>query len=170
MLIVGAIPGAAIGARLPWWLEDPITAFTQFPDAVALMQGKSILGGLLGGVVGVEIAKWRMRVLDSTGDAFVWPIIVGLSIGRHLPGLDDHTTGLPTQLPWVWDFGDGVVTLRISACVGLLTLQRQRLGLQPTLDPRDSDRRSGAHDYGGANAEESGSIDSPARHSAAPAS
>jgi phosphatidylglycerol---prolipoprotein diacylglyceryl transferase len=110
-LIMGAILGAAVGSRLSWWLEDPVTAFAQFPDAMALMQGKSILGGLLGGVVGVEIAKWRMRVLDSTGDAFVWPIIVGLSIGRigcHLTGLDDHTAGLPTQLPWAWDFGDGV--------------------------------------------------------------
>jgi phosphatidylglycerol---prolipoprotein diacylglyceryl transferase len=110
-LIMGAILGAAIGSRLSWWLEDPLTAFAHFPDALALMQGKSILGGLLGGVVGVEIAKWRTGVRDSTGDAFVWPIVVALIIGRigcHLTGLDDHTAGLPTRLPWAWDFGDGI--------------------------------------------------------------
>jgi phosphatidylglycerol:prolipoprotein diacylglycerol transferase len=78
-LIMGAILGAAIGSRLSWWLEDPLTAFAHFPDALALMQGKSILGGLLGGVVGVEIAKWRTGVRESTGDAFVWPIVVALS-------------------------------------------------------------------------------------------
>jgi phosphatidylglycerol---prolipoprotein diacylglyceryl transferase len=110
-LITGAILGAAIGSRLSWWLEDPSVAFAHFPDAIAMMQGKSILGGLLGGVVGVEIAKWRVQLRDSTGDAFVWPIIVALSIGRigcHLTGLSDHTAGLPTALPWAWDYGDGI--------------------------------------------------------------
>lgn len=110
-LITGAILGAAIGARLSWWLEDPAVAFAHFPDAVALMQGKSILGGLLGGVVGVEIAKSRVGVGESTGDAFVWPIIVALIIGRlgcQLTGLDDHTAGRPSTLPWAHDFGDGI--------------------------------------------------------------
>lgn len=110
-LIAGAILGAAIGARLSWWLQDPLTAFANFPDAMALMQGKSILGGLLGGVLGVEIAKWRVGVRESTGDAFVVPIIVGLIIGRigcHLTGLSDHTAGLASTLPWSQDFGDGI--------------------------------------------------------------
>ncbi len=110
-LIAGAILGAAIGARLSWWLQDPLTAFTNFPDVMALMQGKSILGGLLGGVVGVELAKWRVAVHESTGDAFVVPIIVALIIGRigcHLTGLSDHTAGLPSALPWAQDFGDGI--------------------------------------------------------------
>jgi len=111
VLIAGAILGAAIGARLSWWLDDPVTAFAHFPDLRALMQGKSILGGLLGGVAGVEIAKWRLGVRESTGDAFVAPIVAGLVIGRigcHLTGLSDHTAGLPTRLPWAHDFGDGI--------------------------------------------------------------
>jgi phosphatidylglycerol---prolipoprotein diacylglyceryl transferase len=110
-LIAGAILGAAIGSRLSWWFEDPGAAFAHFPDAIAMMQGKSILGGLLGGVVGVEIAKWRTQVRESTGDAFVWPIIVALIIGRigcHLTGLSDHTAGLPTNFSWAQDFGDGI--------------------------------------------------------------
>jgi len=110
-LIAGAILGAAIGARLSWWLQDPMTASANFPDVLALMQGKSIIGGLLGGVLGVEIAKWRMGVHESTGDAFVVPIIVALIIGRigcHLTGLSDHTAGLPSTQPWARDFGDGI--------------------------------------------------------------
>ena len=110
-LILGAILGAAVGARLSWWLQDPLTAFADFPDALALMQGKSILGGLLGGVVGVELAKWRLEVHESTGDAFVVPIIAGLIIGRigcHLTGLSDHTAGVASALPWAHDFGDGI--------------------------------------------------------------
>lgn len=111
-LIAGAILGAALGARLSWWLEDPQTAFAQFPNALNLMRGKSIVGGLLGGVAGVEFAKWRVGVHASTGDAFVWPIIVALSIGRigcHLAGLSDHTAGLPTSSVFGIDYGDGVL-------------------------------------------------------------
>ena len=40
----------------------------------------------------------------------VWPIAVGLAIGRvgcFLAGLHDDTYGLPTALPWGVDFGDG---------------------------------------------------------------
>lgn len=137
-LIMGAILGAAIGSRVSWWLEDPVTAFAQFPNALALMQGKSILGGLLGGVVGVEFAKWRTGVHASTGDAFVWPIVVALIIGRigcHVTGLDDHTAGLPTRLPWAWEFGDGIgrhptALYEIGflvVCAGVLALMAPRL-------------------------------------------
>ncbi len=111
VVIAGAILGAALGARLSWWLEDPATAFAQFPNALNLMQGKSILGGLLGGVAGVEFAKSRIGVRASTGDAFVWPIIVALAVGRigcHLAGLSDHTAGLPTSSGFGLDYGDGI--------------------------------------------------------------
>jgi len=38
------------------------------------------------------------------------PLAVGIAVGRigcFLTGLDDHTYGLPTTLPWAVDFGDG---------------------------------------------------------------
>ena len=69
-----------------------------------------IVGGLLGGWAGVEIAKRVLRIRYSTGDLFVFPLVVGMSIGRvgcFLTGLDDHTCGTWTGLPWAVDFGDG---------------------------------------------------------------
>jgi prolipoprotein diacylglyceryltransferase len=39
------------------------------------------------------------------------PLAVGIAVGRigcFLTGLDDHTYGLPTTLPWGVDFGDGL--------------------------------------------------------------
>lgn len=110
-VITGAILGAALGSKLAYWVEDPRTAFAAFPDAVALMQGKSIVGGLLGGVVGVELAKRLVGLARSTGDAFVLPLAAGIAIGRigcHLAGLGDHTAGLPSELPWAYDYGDGI--------------------------------------------------------------
>lgn len=111
VVAAGAIVGAAIGSKLSYWLYDPAYAFAGFPDWRRLLEGKSILGGLLGGLLGVELAKRLDGIRVSTGDAFVLPLVVGMCIGRigcFLSGLNDHTYGNPTSLPWGVDFGDGV--------------------------------------------------------------
>jgi prolipoprotein diacylglyceryltransferase len=110
-LIAALVLGAAIGSKMAYWLEDPLAAFANFPDWRALLQGKSIVGGLLGGLAGIELGKRLNGVHSSTGDAFVLPLCVGMCIGRvgcFLAGLADHTYGLPTSLPWAVDFGDGI--------------------------------------------------------------
>jgi phosphatidylglycerol---prolipoprotein diacylglyceryl transferase len=111
LVIVGAALGAAIGSKLAFWAEDPVAAFTNFPDWRHLLQGKSVVGGLLGGLLGVEISKKMVGQTHSTGDAFVWPLAVGMCIGRlgcFFSGLADHTYGNMTALPWGVDFGDGI--------------------------------------------------------------
>jgi len=108
---VGAIVGAALGAKLAFWLDDPLAAFRDFPSLPRLLEGKSIVGALLGGLIGVEGAKKIAGVRQSTGDAFVLPLTVGMCIGRvgcFLAGLNDHTYGNVTTLPWGVDFGDGL--------------------------------------------------------------
>ena len=110
-LAVGAILGAALGSKLVAWSQDPETAFAGFPDFVALIQGKTVVGGFLGGLIGVEIAKNRLGYIRSTGDLFVYPCLVGIIIGRigcFLTGLPDRTHGVASNLPWAWDFGDGI--------------------------------------------------------------
>jgi prolipoprotein diacylglyceryltransferase len=111
VVAAGAIIGAALGSKLSYWLYDPAYAFAGFPDPRHLLEGKSIIGALLGGLLGVELAKRLDGVRGSTGDAFVMPLIAGMVVGRigcFLAGLDDHTYGNPTSLPWGVDFGDGV--------------------------------------------------------------
>src|SRR6185369_7604019 len=80
-------------------------------NPVALLGGKTIVGGLLGGWAGIELAKKCLGLTRSTGDAFVWPLAIGTAIGRlgcFFTGLSDHTYGVATTLPWGVDFGDGV--------------------------------------------------------------
>jgi len=110
-IVLGAALGAALGSKFAFWIEDPLAAFNNFPDWRHLLEGKSIVGGLLGGLIGVELAKKLTGVTTSTGDAFVLPLAVGMCVGRigcFLSGLADHTYGNPTTLPWGVDFGDGV--------------------------------------------------------------
>ncbi len=37
---------------------------------------------MLGGLIGVELTKRWIGLKQSTGDAFVYPLIVGTAIGR----------------------------------------------------------------------------------------
>src|SRR5947199_7081150 len=59
-LIVGAVFGAAAGSKLLAWLESASHYWSSRGDLAVLMAGKTIVGGLIGGWGGVEIAKWRM--------------------------------------------------------------------------------------------------------------
>lgn len=73
--------------------------------------GRSILGGLVGAIIGVEIYKYRANIKGSTGLIFAVPLVVAITIGRigcFNAGLTDFTYGTPTALPWGTDFGDGV--------------------------------------------------------------
>jgi prolipoprotein diacylglyceryltransferase len=112
-LLVGCIFGALFGSKLLAWAESwpHYREALRSPDPRVILAGKTIVGGLLGGWVGIEVAKKLMGITRSTGDLFVFPLIVGMSIGRvgcFLTGLDDHTHGNATGLPWGVDFGDGV--------------------------------------------------------------
>lgn len=110
-IIVGAIIGAAVGSKLLYWLEDPMLLLDNWNSYSFLMGGKTIVGGLLGGLIGVEWMKKRIGVTRSTGDDMALPIILGMAIGRigcFMTGLTDHTYGTPTRWITGVDFGDGI--------------------------------------------------------------
>jgi len=108
-VVAGALLGAGLGAKA-------LHILTLLPVAhdvgwVALLGGKSILGAILGGHLGVEVAKKLVHETRRTGDLFVFPLCVGIAVGRlgcFLTGLADGTYGNPTALPLGVDFGDGV--------------------------------------------------------------
>jgi len=110
-VLVGLLLGAAIGNKLVFLIERPDVLQALWRAGQLAWPGQSIVGGLLGGLIGVEMAKKLTGQTRSTGDAMVLPIAIGLAIGRvgcFLAGLHDDTYGLPTALPWGVDFGDGV--------------------------------------------------------------
>jgi len=73
--------------------------------------GKSVLGGLAGAILAIEILKRRLGVTGSTGLRFAAPLAAAIAVGRlgcFFSGIEDRTYGTPTDLPWGYDFGDGV--------------------------------------------------------------
>ena len=112
-IIVGAAAGALLGSRLLGTMEN-------WPCFVSggCEQGwlyyyanKTIVGGLLGGLFGVELTKKLIGVSQSSGDLFTYPILLGMIIGRigcFLAGIEDGTHGIETTMPWGMDMGDGL--------------------------------------------------------------
>lgn len=104
-LSLGAFFGAMLGAKLGIIALDP-HASTRAADL--LDGGKTILGGLLGGYFGVELAKWALEVRAKTGDGYAVPVAASIAVGRLGCFVAGCCYGTPTALPWGVDFGDGV--------------------------------------------------------------
>jgi phosphatidylglycerol---prolipoprotein diacylglyceryl transferase len=110
-VIAAAAMGAVAGSKVLYWLEDPRLTLAHWNDAAFLMGGKTIVGALAGGLLAVEAVKRRLGIRLRTGDLFAVPLCVGVAIGRvgcFLTGLEDHTEGVATTLPWGVNFGDRV--------------------------------------------------------------
>ncbi|HEY1939317.1 MAG TPA: prolipoprotein diacylglyceryl transferase family protein [Candidatus Angelobacter sp.] len=110
-VIAAAVAGAAIGSKILYWLEDPARVLHNWSNWQVVWGGKTIVGGLIGGLAAVEYAKKKMAFSGRTGDLFALPLCVGIAVGRigcFLSGLNDDTYGTPTSLPWGINFGDGV--------------------------------------------------------------
>jgi phosphatidylglycerol---prolipoprotein diacylglyceryl transferase len=109
-IILGAAIGAFLGSRIMGVLENP--AFNI--SAINLMQlynTKTIMGGLFGGLLGVEMTKKIIKENNSSGDLFTLPIVVGIFIGRigcFLSGTNEFTYGTTTSFITGMDLGDGV--------------------------------------------------------------
>ena len=103
-----AAAGAALGARALAWLANPDATYDL---QSVLLGGKTIIGGLVGGLIAVELVKLAMGIRRSTGDLYAPALAVAIAIGRIgclLTGVADDTSGTPTSLPWGMDLGDGV--------------------------------------------------------------
>lgn len=110
-IILGAALGALIGSRLMGVLENPLVEFTK-ENSIQLLNAKTIMGGLFGGLLGVELAKKCIGETQSSGDLFTLPIILGIFIGRigcFLSGINEFTYGKKTAFFMGMDLGDGVL-------------------------------------------------------------
>ena len=99
-LVLGVVAGGYGAGTLNLW-------FSGVPGF-----GRSIVGALAGAIVAIEVFKWMRGIGGSTGLIFVPAFATSVAIGRwgcFLSGIDNHTYGTLTSLPWGHDFGDGIL-------------------------------------------------------------
>ncbi len=96
--LLGGLIGSKLGSALfvypDFYIKNPLAIL--FPE----VGGKTIVGGLIGGYLGVVIAKKVLKVKRSTGDLFAPGLALGIAIGRIGCFLNGCCYGIPTSLPW----------------------------------------------------------------------
>jgi prolipoprotein diacylglyceryltransferase len=126
-IFIGAIFGALLGSHLIGGLENPVQMGHANHILFYFIENKTVLGGFLGGLFGVELVKKQMGEKRASGDLFVFPMILALIIGRlgcFSMGIHEETYGIATKFPWGMNLGDGIrrhpVTLYEIAFLALL--------------------------------------------------
>ncbi len=136
-IIIGAAAGGLIFSRLIGALEDPRAWAASAHPFIYLYASKTIIGGLLGGLLGVEVIKKIIGEKSSSGDLFTYPLMFALAIGRigcFSMGVHEPTFGIPSTLPWAMDLGDGILRhpvalyeiVILGAMAGVLLLLERR--------------------------------------------
>lgn len=108
-IIIGAVFGALFLSRLVAFFENPAAHIQE--NWLYNLNNKTIMGGLFGGLLGVELAKKIIGEKHSSGDLFTLPIILGIIIGRigcFLAGIKEFTFGKETSFFTGMDLGDGI--------------------------------------------------------------
>ncbi len=140
VVLAGAVFGAGLGSKLLGFAEHPELWPVAAHQPAAVLGAKTILGALLGGIIGVEVAKAMAGIRGSTGDIYVLPLLTAIAIGRVgclLTGVSDGTWGDATRLPFGFDAGDGVIRhptplyeILFLMLLGLAFLALRRVRLQ----------------------------------------
>ena len=98
-ILIGATAGAFLFSRIIGSLENPHAFFSSPNPIMYFFAGKTIVGGLLGGLLGVEIIKKIIGEKTSSGDLFTFPLILAMITGRvgcFLNGIYEPTFGIET--------------------------------------------------------------------------
>lgn len=109
-IVLFALIGGLIGSKILVIFEH-FTLLIKNPSYIKdlLYTGKSIVGGLLGGFLGVKFIK-KVKKMDDfkCGNEIAPAIALGMAIGRIGCFLTGCCYGIKTSLPIGVDFGDGV--------------------------------------------------------------
>ncbi|HEU4497550.1 MAG TPA: prolipoprotein diacylglyceryl transferase family protein [Flavobacterium sp.] len=109
-IVLGAAIGAFLGSRIIGFLENPVL-ISDVNSLLQLFNTKTIMGGLFGGLLGVEWTKKIINEKESSGDLFTFPIILGIFIGRigcFLSGTNEFTYGKATAFFLGMNLGDNI--------------------------------------------------------------
>lgn len=97
---LAAFTGAMIGSKLPFLFDVNVS----LNSWVWLADGKTILGGILGGYLAVEVVKPFVSITERTGDHFAIPVAIAVAFGRLGCFVSGCCFGEVTDVPWGIEF------------------------------------------------------------------
>lgn len=92
-IYICAFIGAILGAKVPIWLSYGLSGY--------ILQGKSVMGGLLGAFLAINLYKKYSGNSGGFGGRFVIPLAVAIGFGKigcYLNGCCGGTLFVPVQL------------------------------------------------------------------------
>ena len=99
-IYIASLVGAFVGAKAAYFAAEGWRDLGQPDMWLRLATGKSILGGLFGGYMGVEIAKWCFGYHGITGDWFACIVPAGIALGRIGCWVHGCCAGAPCAPSW----------------------------------------------------------------------
>ncbi len=101
-LLLAGLCFGVLGARLAEWTLGAQHMLLTHPDSFLdpTTGGRTIVGGILSGWFGVEVAKRRLGIRRSTGDLFALALPAGEIFGRIGCYFNGCCYGMPCSLPW----------------------------------------------------------------------
>lgn len=94
---LAAFVGAMIGSKIPFLLTNQTQALGAW---MWIADGKTILGGIFGGYLAVELAKFSLNLRERTGDYFALPVAIAVATGRLGCFVSGCCLGATTNVPW----------------------------------------------------------------------
>jgi phosphatidylglycerol:prolipoprotein diacylglycerol transferase len=100
LVYVAALAGAFLGAKAVYLGAEGWMHWHEENRWLVMATGKSITGALLGGYVGVEVAKRLLNYRNATGDWFAIIVPIGVMLGRAGCILQGCCLGLVCETAW----------------------------------------------------------------------
>ncbi len=140
-IVLAGLGGGVLGAKLTLWAVLDWNTLVTHPLVIfdPRTGGRALIGGIVGGWIGVALAKRRLGIRRSTGDLFALALPAGEAVGRLGCFVNGCCYGAPTRLPWAvyqhdaWRHPAQIYSsLTAAALFGVLYALRDRL-------PREGD-------------------------------
>ncbi len=131
-IMIGCIVGAVLGSYL---FNAIFLGWEETPKQIRLLEfsGKTILGGITGGFIGVELTKKKIGYPHSTGDAFAVAIPLGHAIGRIGCLLGGCCYGTECHVLWAVKYPLGSIPYFHQLTIGMITeAATESLSVHPT--------------------------------------
>jgi phosphatidylglycerol:prolipoprotein diacylglycerol transferase len=110
VIFIAAFGGSTLGAKLPMLVAHWAQLAPGGNLAVLLDSGRTVVGGLIGGALGVWVVKKALGITQRLGNHIAPAAALGIGIGRLGCFCAGCCYGQPTGVPGFGvDFGDGVL-------------------------------------------------------------